>query len=224
MNTLSNWGAMFAYSFQGVWDKIIAIAPNLLGAIIVFLLGLAVAEAVGRIIAKVLQKMYLDQAVEKAGLKYALEKIGFRLGISRALGLMVTWFLYLVVLIVITEILNLDQISLFLQAVVLYIPNVIIAIFILIIGIIVGNFIFILVKEASLAAKLEAADFLAALAKWAIIVFSVMAALVQLRVATELIQILFTGVVFMFALAGGLAFGLGGKDKAKELIDKLGSK
>lgn len=224
METLINWGSIFVNSFSGVWLKFVELLPNIVGALIIFIVGLFVAEGLGRLVTRVLQRLYIDQAIAKTGLKNAFEKIGFRLNISRAIGLLVTWFLYAVLLIAVAEILKLEQISLFLQSVVLYLPNVIIAVIILVVGIIVGNFIFTVVREASLAAKLASADFLAAVAKWAVLIFTFMAALVQLKVATELIQILFTGLVLMFALAGGIAFGLGGKDKAKELIDKLGKR
>ncbi len=224
MSTLESWGDVLAASFAEVFNRFVDLMPNIIGAIIIFIVGLFIAEGLGRVISKILQQIYVDQAVDKAGLKKVLENIGFKLTISRALGLLVTWFLYAVVLIGTAEILHLDQISQFLQAVVLYIPHVIVAVIILVVGIVVSNFVFTLVKEASLAAKLRAADFLATVAKWAILVFTFMAALVQLKVATELIQILFTGFVLMFSLAGGIAFGLGGKDKAKELLDKLNKK
>ncbi|OGY45661.1 MAG: hypothetical protein A3J62_00650 [Candidatus Buchananbacteria bacterium RIFCSPHIGHO2_02_FULL_38_8] len=221
MDALINWGNILADSFADIWFKFVGLVPNIIGAVIVFIVGLFIAEGLGRLVSKVLKKIYLDQAVDKAGLKKALERVGFKIEISRALGLLVTWFLYAVVLIATAEILNLEQISEFFRAVVLYIPNVIIAVVILVVGIIISNFIFTLVKETALSAKLVSADFLATVAKWAILVFTFMAALVQLRVATELIQILFTGVVLMFALAGGIAFGMGGKDRAKELLDKI---
>ena len=71
----------------------------------------------GRLVSKILNKIYVDRAVEKAGLKSILEKIGFKIRMSRALGFLITWFLYAVILIATAEILNLHQISSFLQAV-----------------------------------------------------------------------------------------------------------
>jgi hypothetical protein len=195
--------------------------PNIVGAILVLIIGFIIAKTMGRLTAKVVKKIYVDNAVAATGAKSALEKIGFKTEISSALGVLITWCLYAIVLVAAADILGLSQISVFLSDIVLYLPNVIIAVVMLIVGMLVGNFIELLVKEVSLAAKLSAADFLAQVAKWAILVFTVMAALIQLKVATDLIQILFTGLVFMFALAGGLAFGLGGQDKAKELIDKV---
>ena len=224
MTNLTGWGEILTASFAEVWFKIISWIPNVLGAVIIFILGLFVAEGLGRLIAKLVKKIYVDRAVETTGLKKILERVGFKTEVSKALGLLVTWFLYAVVLVAAAEILGLNQISQFLRSVVLYIPNVIIAVVILIVGIVVSNFIQTLVTETAVAAKWSAAYFLANVARWAILVFTFMAALIQLKVATELIQILFTGLVLTFALAGGIAFGLGGKDKAKEILDRLGKK
>jgi len=104
---------------------------------------------------------------------------------------------------------------------VLYVPNVIISVIILLAGILLANFVQRVVKSAVEAAKLQSADFLSGIAKWAILVFSFMAALVQLQIAQELIRVLFTGLVAMLSLAGGLAFGLGGKDHASRVLDRL---
>lgn len=221
MNILTDWGAVLTVTFTEIWFKFVDLVPSIIGAIIVFIVGLFIAEALGRFITKLAKKVYVDQAVETSGLKKILGKVGFKLEVSKGLGLLVTWFLYAVVLVATADILGLNQISEFLSSVVLYIPNVIIAVVILIVGIIVSKFVQTLVKETALAAKVSSADFLADVAQWSIMIFTVMAALIQLRVATSLIQILFTGLVFMLALAGGVAFGLGGKDKAKEILDKF---
>lgn len=221
MNTINGWGSVLTASFTEIWFKFVDWIPSIIGVIIVFIVGLFLAEALGRLVAKILKKIYLDRALETTGLKKVLEKVGFKMDVSKALGLLITWFLYVVALVAAADILELNQISEFLQAVVLFIPNVIIAIIILIVGIIISNFVYTLVKETAGAAKISVADFLANVAKWAILVFTFMAALIQLKVATQLIQILFTGFIFMFSLAGGIAFGLGGKDKAKEIIDKI---
>lgn len=221
MNILTELGEVLSSTLSGTWDGIVAIVPNLIGAVVIFIAGLFVAEALGRLVAKASKKLYMDQAVSTTGLKGILEKIGFRMEISQALGLLVTWFLYAIALIAAADILRLSQISEFLRSVVLYIPNVIIAVVILVVGTVVSNFIHTLVRETSVAAKLDSAELLANAAKYAILIFTFMAALIQLGVATSLIQILFTGLVFMIALAGGVAFGLGGKDRAKEILEKL---
>ncbi|MAF14051.1 MAG: hypothetical protein CMI53_04140 [Parcubacteria group bacterium] len=221
MSSLTDWGEVLTTSFTEIWFDFVSLVPSILIAIIVFVVGLIIAKSVGKLFATVAQRIYVDKAIETTGLKGILAKVGFKMEISDALGELIKWFLYVVVLVATADILNLNQISEFLQAVVLYIPNVIISVVILIVGIIVSNFIHTLVKETSVAAKLSAAEMLADVAKWAIMIFTFMAALIQLRVATSLIQILFTGLVFMVSLAGGIAFGFGGKDRAAKVLDKL---
>jgi len=208
-------------SFTEIWSKFIDLIPGLIGAVLIFIIGIVIAKALGRLVAKLINKIYVDRAIEMTGAKKVLEKIGFKIQVSQALGLLITWFLYAVVLVAAADMLGLTEISEFLRQVVMYIPNVIIAVVILIVGMVVSNFVFTLVKETALAAELESADFLAGVAKWALFIFTIMAALIQLKVASELIQILFTGLVFMVALAGGIAFGLGGKDKAEKILDRL---
>ncbi|NUM25892.1 MAG: hypothetical protein HUU49_04765 [Candidatus Buchananbacteria bacterium] len=221
MSSLTDWGEVLTASFVEIWFKFVNLIPSIIGAAIVFIVILFAASSLGKLVATGLKKIYVDRAMETTGLKKILEKIGFKLAVSEALGLLVTWFLYAIALVAAADILGLNQISQFLQSVVLYIPHVIISIVILIVGIIVGNFVHTLVRETATAAKIEEAQVLANIAQWAILVFTSMAALIQLRVATELIQILFTGLVFMIALAGGIAFGLGGKDRAKEIVDSF---
>lgn len=221
MNILTELGEGLSSTLSETWAGVVTIVPNLIGAVIVFIVGLFVAEGLGRFVSKAAKKLYIDQAVSTTGLKGVLEKIGLRMEISKALGLLVTWLLYAVALIASADILGLSQISEFLRSVVFYIPNVIIAVVILVVGTVVSNFIHTLVRETSTAAKLASAELLANGAKYAIIIFTFMAALIQLGVATSLIQILFTGLVFMISLAGGVAFGLGGKERAQEALDKL---
>lgn len=224
MDFLENIGGLLTDSALELWDSVVELLPSLLLALIVLWLGMAVAEAFGKLLSRALSKVYLDQAAERTGLQKLCAMVGIRVPVSRILGVLVTWFLYAVVLIASAEILNLNQVSEFLRSVVLYIPNVIVAAVILIIGIIISNFVQTLVKETSLNAGFTSAVMLGGLARWALLMFTFMAALVQLRVATELIQILFTGLVLMVSLAGGIAFGLGGKEKAREIIEQLGKK
>jgi len=104
----------------------------------------------------------------------------------------------------------------------LYTPNVIVAVVILTIGLIVGNFVSELVGKSISTSDFvspASAKALRVVTKWVIILFAVMAALSQLNIAPQLIQVLFTGIIMMFSLAGGIAFGLGGKDRAKEVLD-----
>ncbi len=220
MDPFYSWGNVVMGSFYGLWEKSVGVLPRFLGAIVVFIFGLFVSEAVGRLVAKALSQLYLDRAAEKTGTKTILEKVGFKLQLSKALGLLVTWFLYLVFLIAVADILGLPQITEFLKSVVLYVPNVIVAVVILVAGMLVANLVSKLVKEVGTARKIPNVKVVAAVAQWSILIFSMMAALVHLQVAADLVKIFFSGLVFMLSLAGGLAFGLGGKEKAAEILRK----
>lgn len=149
------------------------------------------------------------------------ERYGLPFKISKLLGWIIKWFLIVVSLIAATDVLGWDQVTDYLKQIVLYLPNVIIAVIMLFFGTVLANFVHRVVKSAVAAAKLASADFLAGLARWAILVFTFMASLIQLQIAEDLIRVLFTGFVAMLALAGGLAFGLGGKDYAARVLDKL---
>jgi len=204
-----------------LWDTIVAYLPNLLGAILVFLVGVIVAHILRTVVARVIKLLRVDALAKKLEITSQFERAGLRLHIGGLLGWIVKWFFIIIALIAATDILGWDQVTDYLSQVVLFIPNVIIAVIILLAGILLGNFVQNVVKSSVEAAKLESADFLSGVAKWAILVFTFMAALVQLDIAPELIRVLFTGLVAMLALAGGLAFGLGGKDHAHKFLNRL---
>ena len=208
-------------SFLGLWESTIDFLPSLLGAIIVFLLGLIVASVLRKVVVKAIKLLRVDEMSSKLELKQTFQQHGIRLHIGNLLGWIVKWFIIIVSLIAATDILGWDQVTDYLKQVVLYVPNVIIAIIILLAGILLATFVRNMVKSAVEAAGLASADFLSGIAKWAILIFSFMAALVQLQIAPELINTLFMGLVAMLALAGGLAFGLGGREHAKRFLERL---
>ncbi len=211
-------------SFSAIFNEFFSWLPNILAAIVIFVVGVFIAKAIGRLIAKVLEKVYLDQAAEKTGLVKVLHNVGMKVKVSTAVALLIQWFLYAIVLVLAVEVLNLPQVSRFLQSIVLYIPNVIVAVIILLVGVILSNFVQTLVEETARSAKLELAEVLGTAAKWGVVILTIMAALVQLEVAEVLVQILFAGIIFMVALAGGIAFGLAGKEGARDLLTRLGRK
>jgi len=204
-----------------LWETLVAYLPNLLGAIIVFLIGVVVALVLRSVVVKVILLLRVDELAKRLEITSQFERAGLRLHIGSLLGWIVKWFIIIIALIAATDILGWDQVTNYLQQVVLFIPNVIIAVIILLTGILLANFVQNVVKTAVEAAKLSSADFLSGVAKWAILVFTLMVALVQLQIAPELIQVLFTGLVAMLALAGGLAFGLGGKEHAHRFLNRL---
>lgn len=209
-------------SFQTVWEGTLRLLPNILAAAIVLIIGWLLASGLGKLVRRAIEFTQIDEAIDKAGLDKSLADAGIDFNLGKLIGWLAKWFVIVVVLIAVADILNLPQITEFLETVAFFIPNIIIAVVILLVGFVLGNFTYKVVEKAIRASKLSAAsNVLAALAKWSIIVFAFLAALTHLNIAKELIQTLFTGMVGMLALAGGLAFGLGGKDEAKEMLAKI---
>ncbi len=208
-------------AFIELWAGVVMFLPKLLLAVIVFLLGLLVANLLCSIVVRVIKMLRIDELFAKLEVKELFTRAGIKLDIAGFLGWLVKWFVIIVSLIAAADALSWDQITVFLSQVVSYIPNVLIAVIILLVGILLANFVNGVVRSAVAAAQMESGEFLAGVAKWSIIVFSLMAALVQLGIAQSLIQVLFTGFVAMLAIAGGLAFGLGGREHASRVLNKL---
>lgn len=219
---LSLFATTVLESFQTVWLGLLHLLPSILAAIVVLIVGWLAASGLGKIVQRAIEITKIDEAIDKAGLDRSLSDAGIDFNLAKLIAWLAKWFVIVVVLIAVADILNLTQITDFLQRVALFIPNIIIAVVILLVGFVLGNFTYKVVEKAVTASKLSStAGVLATLAKWSIIVFSFLAALSHLNIAKELIQTLFTGLVGMLALAGGLAFGLGGKDEAKEILGRV---
>ncbi len=217
--SITNWTDTVVRSLTDLWAQFIGFLPNLIAALIVFFVGWAIAIAVGRLIEKLFVVLRINTAFENIkGLKKATAQAGLNLNIPRLLGEIGKWFLLIVTLLASTDILGLQQVSEFLRSVLLYIPNVVVAALILIISVILANFVYKTVLASVNAAGFSSGGTIAAISKWSILVFALLAALLQLQVATQLLQTFLTAFFAMVAIAGGLAFGLGGKDLAAKWL------
>lgn len=217
---LQSWGDVVVTSLQQSWTAVADFIPLLIGAIIVFLIGWIVAVALGTLVEQVVKSLRVDSLLEKLEVEKALERGGVRLNTGAFIGALVKWFLIIVFLLAAVNIIGLSQVSDFLKQVLYYLPNVVVAALILLIALKVAE-----VVERAVRASAEAAGFKGAfvglVARWAIWIFALVAALLQLGVATVLLQTLVTGLVAMLAIAFGLAFGLGGKDAASTFIERM---
>ncbi len=208
-------------SLLELWGNVAVFLPQLIAAIVVFLVGWLVAVLVGKVAWHVIRVVQLDRGLESVGFKRVWERSGYKLNSSYFFYELVKWFFIIVFLMAATDILGLSQVTEFLGTVVFYIPNVIVAAFVLLIGALVARFVEGVVRGSVRAAELVSANFLGTLARWAILIFSWLIALDQLNVADEIVRIIITGVVAAGALALGLAFGLGGRDHADDFIGKM---
>jgi len=212
----------FETSFDSVSSTVVLFVPKLFLALIVFVLGWIIGAIVGRFIAQVVSALRVDKAMQRAGVDAVVTRAGFRLNTGLFLGKIVEWFIMIIFLIVAFDILGLSQVNVFLVDTVLgYLPNVLVATLILVIAAILSDVAHKLVVGSAKAARLPSAHFLGGITKWAIWIFAILAALDHLGIASSLLETLFTGLVYMLTIAGGLAFGLGGKDSAQHFIQKL---
>lgn len=218
MNGILTWGDAITKSLQDLWDQVISFLPSLIGALLVFVAGWIVAVVLGKVIERILKTARVDQALDRV--------LGDKLGdieehFSAFIGGLVKWFFILVFLVAAANILQLVQVSYFLGNIIMYIPNIAVAVVILAAVFLFGNFVYKIVKGSTKAAGVMSATLLAAISKWAIIIVGVIAALSQLGIAEYLMNTIITGLVAMLALAGGLAFGLGGKEEAALILKKI---
>lgn len=212
----------FQVAMQNVWAQLVANLPQIVGALVVLFFGTLLAATLGLLAARLVKSMKLDQIVNQLKVGQLLAQIGISdFKLSRLVGWLVKWFFVVVVFISAADILGWKQLTVFLTNVALYLPKIVVAVFIVLAGTALANFVGLVIRKGVAASKIGHPGVIGAFARWVIIVFTVMAALVQLDIAKELTQILFTGLVGMLSIAGGLAFGLGGKDMAKDWLDQL---
>lgn len=197
--------------------------PKFFGAIAFIALGWIFGSAAGRVVAQLVTSLKADEALAKAGIDKLVEKAGYRLNSAAFIGWLVKVFFLVVFFMAAFDVLGLSQVNEFLKQILAYIPQVVIASIILFVASIVANILANLVSGASAALGTSMANFLAHTVRTAVWVFAGMIALSHLLGSqfAQLMQLLFMGVVFMFALAGGLAFGLGGKEAAAEMIRSM---
>jgi len=222
LNDNQTVGEVLSNSLTTLYERLINFLPELIVAVIVLVLGWAVAILLGSVVGKILKAIKVDELADRLGLSKLSERVGKKLTISGFGHWLVKWFIIIAIFVAAADILGLEQVGLFLfGSVVPFFGNVIIAGAILVIGIVAANFVQDVVTHSLNATGLKNVRSVSMVARWAILVFAFLAALTQLGVASMLIQDLFRAIVAMIAIAGGIAFGLGGRDHAKQTLDKV---
>ncbi len=221
---LQTWSQVLTYSFQNLWAGVLAFVPNLVVSLVIFVVGWVVGVVLGGWVAQAIRALRVDRALRSLGVDDVVTRAGFRLDSGAFIGALVRWFVIVVFLVAALDVLGLSQVNVFLQQVVLgYIPNVIVAAFILLIAAVVADPLQKVVTGSAKAADVASAELLGGVTRWSIWIFAFLAALNQLGIAGAFFQTLFTGIIAMIALAGGLAFGLGGKEAAARYLERLRS-
>lgn len=221
----SEWVQVLQYSFQSLWIEVVSFLPQIVIAILVLIVGWIIGAVLKHVVEKVFETLKVNQLLNSAGVDTLAERAGYKLKAGAFVGALVKWFVIVVFFVAALDVLNLDQVNEFFRNEVLnYLPRVIVAVLILFGAMIIANILHKSVEAAARAAGFAAAELLGNVARYAIILFAVLAALSQLQIAPNLVEMLFAGFVFAAALALGLAFGLGGKEAASRYIEKMSRK
>ena len=218
---VQDWSLITYQSLLDLWKGFLNFIPALFAAIVVFIIGWLIAEAIGKLVTRVLEVLKLNRIFEKANWREALEAAEIRLNISEFIGSIIKWILVIVFLSISVEILGLLQFAALLGKLINWLPNLIIAVAIFVVAVIVADLLDRIIRASAKKIEVKYAGFLGALVRWSIYIFSGLAILLQLGVAPAIIEAIIMGFVGMLALAFGLAFGLGGKEAAATLIADL---
>lgn len=219
---LQEWSDVLVTSFANLWTEIIAYVPSIFVSVLIFVIGWVFAGLIGRWVATLIKLLKLDTLLQSIGIQDLVNKAGYQLDIGVFIGSIIKLFIIVVFLVASLDVLGLSQINTFLQEVVLnYIPNVLAATLILLLAAVIADVLRKVVVGGAKAAGVVYADLLGGITKWLIWIFALLTAFNQIGIGAVFAQTLFTGLVAMLALAGGLAFGLGGKDAAAQYIEKL---
>jgi len=220
---LQTSGLVLAQSLQAIWFGIISYLPAIVFALIIFVIGWILAHLIGKSIKHLIDLTHVDSALAKTGIQEPFSRAGFRFSLGSIIGGLVKWALIAVFLVGVFNMLGLTELNAFLQQIIfVFLPKVIIAAVILILASVVARAAGRVVTGSARATGVRSANFVGSVAVWAIWIFAILIALAQLGIAPALIQTIFVAFFAMIALAGGLAFGLGGKEHASEVLSDMG--
>lgn len=197
---------------------------GMVSAVIILIVGVIFGVELGKVAGRLVKKLGVDKIFDLVGIKGFLKKGGIKFSIASLTEWIVRWFIILFSLMVAVDFLGLPRVSEFLSRILDYIPNLIGAIAVLTIGMIVAQMVYEAIKGSSEATGIRAYALIASLAKWIIIVITGLVVLEQIGIQTAVLQVFAGGLSLMIALAGGLAFGLGGQYHAKELLEEIKNK
>jgi hypothetical protein len=213
---ISSWGDAVFLSLSNALNTFLNAIPQIVGALLIILIGWIVAGALARLVSELLRRSGADRLfAEHGGAVYGSRSA--QLQPSVVAGELVKWLIRLVFLVAAANVLGMTQISVLLNQVLLWIPNLIVAAVILLIAPLLARFVRSTIEVGAGRMGFTNAPLLGRIAEVAIIAFAVVIAINQIGIAANLVNTLFIGIVGALALAFGLAFGLGGRDVAAQL-------
>ena len=201
-------------SLRGALDRFFEFIPQLIGAIVILIIGYIVAKVLQAVDARVLKAIGFDGWMERGGIKQFFDRAQTSETPATVLGKLVFWLVFIIAITMAADALGISQVSQVLGQLIAYIPSIIAAILILILASLLANFLSEVVRGAT------GSDLLANVARYAIIVYAAFAAITELGIAVQLTAPTFLIILGAVALAAAIAFGWGGRDVAKDIIER----
>jgi hypothetical protein len=215
---LKEWWNLTSDAVVDSLKSVLGYIPELIGAIVIILLGVLVGWAVKTVVVRALRFIKVKPYTDAIGLNKVFKT---KEDLVELLGDLAKWVIIIVFLIPALNILGLADVNDLVKSVVAYLPQVIVAVVILMVGAVLADLAARAIEATAQTIGAKTAAFAADITRWAVIVFAILVSLDQLGIASGIINTLITGLVALIALAGGLAFGLGGQDAAKDVIERL---
>jgi small-conductance mechanosensitive channel len=215
---------VFVASFTSFWTELARFVPQLLAALVLLFLGWLLAKIARTGLMRLLKLLNFDRVTERSGLEAFLKQAELDVSVSAVLGNLVYWLIILVMIVTVANSLGLHMVADLFNKVVLYIPNVIVAILVLVFGTILARFInrivFAWLNNVGFSGALTVSTF----SEYAMLIFVFFVALEQLQIASELITAAFAIAFGAVGLAFAIAFGLGAKDWAARVVEQAVNK
>lgn len=214
-----SFGDTMLVSFRGALAMVLTAIPRILGFIVVVAIGWFVSSLLARAVVSLLRAIRFDDVMRKSGIADFMNKMGTGLDAASIVGAIVKWMVRIIVLLVAFDVLGLPAASDVMRQLLLWLPNLVVAMVVLFVGGIAARAVGNVVRGATAEGGFANPETLSNVARTTVWVFAIVVAVNQLGIATNLINVLFTGVVGAAALAAGLAFGLGGRDLAARTLE-----
>jgi hypothetical protein len=216
--TVNTWGQVFVTSFQQAFSQTVALAPRVLALFVVLIVGYLVARMVGRLAAALSDRIGLPTAAERGGLVESMKRVGITRSVSSILGQIVFWFLMCVFLMAAFNILELKALSDAMQSVVAYIPKLLVATVVVVIGLLIANFLRGVIATSADRVGITYAERLATGCYYVLALMTFIAAFDQLAIKFALLEQMILITFAALALGVGLAVGLGGREVAGGIL------
>jgi hypothetical protein len=219
---VQNAGEALRASLAGALSTFVSAIPRIFGFAVILIAGWFIASLIAKGIQALLHAVRFNELAQRSGFSDFVHKMGVRTDSAGVIADIAKWFVRLITLVVAFDMLGLPAVSQVLQQLLLWLPNLIVALVVLVIGGLAARALSQLVRGATAEAGFTNPDLLATVTRVAVWAFTIIVAVNQLGIATTLINTLLVGVVGAVALATGLAFGLGGRDRAAQILDRAG--